>query len=143
MSRVLRASPAQNMKHSSRTLMDQLYERIRAAGYPQAAHVFFWMWKLRRPQRRHNVCDLLCLRPKEPVPLPHLPMIHNFVRRERSSWPRQVKRNLSMAVGRALLARPPPRYTVCNRVMQRTSLVSTLQVATATRLQVASKVDDE
>jgi len=29
-----------------------------AAGYPQHAQVCFWMWKERRPQRRHKVCDL-------------------------------------------------------------------------------------
>jgi len=29
-----------------------------AAGYPQDAQVCFWMWKERRPQRRHKVCDL-------------------------------------------------------------------------------------
>ena len=32
--------------------------RVLAAGYPQDAQVCFWMWKERRPQRRHNVWDL-------------------------------------------------------------------------------------
>ena len=73
----------EHQKVLQRTLMDQLYERMRAPGYPQPEHVFFWMWKLRRPHRRHIVCDLLCLRPKDPVPLPHLPMIHNFVNKGR------------------------------------------------------------
>jgi hypothetical protein len=37
--------------------------------------VLFWMWKERRPQRRHRVCDLVWRRPKLPVPLPHLPIL--------------------------------------------------------------------
>lgn len=42
---------------------------ILAAGYPQAAQVFFWIWKEDFPQRRHSVCDLLWRLPNEVVPL--------------------------------------------------------------------------
>jgi hypothetical protein len=34
--------------------------RTLAAGYPHEEQVLFWMWKERRPQRRHRVCDLFC-----------------------------------------------------------------------------------
>jgi hypothetical protein len=47
---------------------DQLYFLTLAAGYPQDAQVCFWMWKERRPQRRHKVCDLLWRFPNEEVP---------------------------------------------------------------------------
>merc|ERR1719499_2053544 len=48
---------------------DQLYLRIFAAGYPQAAHLFFWMWNEVLPHLRHRVCVLFLLFPKELVPL--------------------------------------------------------------------------
>jgi hypothetical protein len=36
---------------------------------PQLEHVCFWIWRDRLPQRLQRVCDLLCLLPKELVPL--------------------------------------------------------------------------
>jgi len=45
------------------------YFRTLAAGYPQLAQVCFWMCRLRRPHLRQRVCVLLCLFPKELVPL--------------------------------------------------------------------------
>merc|ERR1719365_49895 len=52
---------------------DQLYLRIFAAGYPQAAHLFFWIWKDVLPHLRHKVWVLFLLFPKELVPLVILP----------------------------------------------------------------------
>ena len=50
-------------------LTDHPYPRILAPGYPQAAQIFFWMWRETRPHRRHKVCVLLRLLPNELVPL--------------------------------------------------------------------------
>ena len=52
-----------------RAFSDQPYPRVLAPGYPQAAQVFFWMWKLTLPQRRHKVWVLLRRLPNELVPL--------------------------------------------------------------------------
>lgn len=46
----------------------QLNLRIFEAGYPHEEHVLFWMWNVRRPHRRHVVCDLLVRFPKLVVP---------------------------------------------------------------------------
>ena len=40
-----------------------------AAGKPQGAHTFFWMWKATLPHLLHRVCVLLRLIPKDEVPL--------------------------------------------------------------------------
>ena len=50
-------------------LMDQPYPRVLAPGYPHWAQVFFWMWRLTRPQRRHKVWVLFRRLPNELVPL--------------------------------------------------------------------------
>lgn len=47
---------------------DQLKVRLRARGYPQLAHAFFWMWYDRRPQRTQSVCVLLVRFPNDDVP---------------------------------------------------------------------------
>ena len=52
-----------------RAFSDQPYPRVLAPGNPQAAQVFFWMWKLTLPQRRHKVWVLLRRLPNELVPL--------------------------------------------------------------------------
>ena len=41
---------------------------ILAAGKPQGAHTFFWMWKATLPHLLHRVCVLLRLIPKDEVP---------------------------------------------------------------------------
>jgi len=50
-------------------LIDQLYPLILAAGNPQEAQVFFWMWKATVPHLLQIVCVLLRRFPKELVPL--------------------------------------------------------------------------
>merc|ERR1719384_1834191 len=42
---------------------------ILAAGKPQGAHCFFWIWKATLPHLLHRVCVLLRLIPKDEVPL--------------------------------------------------------------------------
>ncbi len=49
-------------------LADQLKVRLRARGYPQLAHSFFWMWYERRPHRTHRVWVLLVRFPNDEVP---------------------------------------------------------------------------
>ena len=50
-------------------LTDQPKDLILAAGKPQGAHTFFWMWNATLPHLRHRVWVLLRLFPKELVPL--------------------------------------------------------------------------
>ena len=48
---------------------DQPNDLILAAGKPQGAHTFFWMWNATLPHLLHRVWVLLRLFPKELVPL--------------------------------------------------------------------------
>lgn len=72
----------------------------------------FWMWKERRPQRRHSVCVLVWRRPKLPVPLPHLPMVRLYLRRrrhdQRSEQPaRRQRKQRGPSPARAARRAPP------------------------------------
>lgn len=49
--------------------IEDLHERVLAAGYPHWAQTDFWMWYDERPQRRQIVCVLLRRLPKLDVPL--------------------------------------------------------------------------
>ena len=66
----LRFSETSNGTHNSGSEYTTHHPKllILAAGKPQGAHTFFWMWKATLPQRWHSVCVLLRRLPNELVP---------------------------------------------------------------------------
>ena len=76
-------------------LMDQPYPRVLAPGYPHWAQVFFWMWRLTRPQRRHKVWVLFRRLPNELVPLvckiSKKKLLFSFTEKKKSNIVLQIK----------------------------------------------------